>query len=236
MSLARELCDVEALLRDRADINLFSSAGDDAFLSAPECGPLIARLAQQRDIQASATVRLCLQALRIQYDEIRPKLLDAEFVATLPPNTPGIARPTQSVVTEMIERAKREVVLLGYEVTDQGLVRLLADARSRGADVVLICDREKAAGKRVLNAWPANVPRPRVFQDKERPGAAPYASMHAKSLVIDGEDLLITSANFTFHGLQGNIEIGVRLSGTAAVEARKIFSYLVESGIVESCP
>jgi len=57
--------------------------------------------------------------------------------------------------------------------------------------------------------------------------------MHAKCLLVDGTDLLITSANFTFHGLQGNVEIGVRLSGPPAAEARKIFSYLIERGVVE---
>jgi phosphatidylserine/phosphatidylglycerophosphate/cardiolipin synthase-like enzyme len=57
--------------------------------------------------------------------------------------------------------------------------------------------------------------------------------MHAKCLLVDGNDLLITSANFTFHGLHGNVEIGVRLSGPPASEARKIFSYLVEHGLVE---
>ena len=56
--------------------------------------------------------------------------------------------------------------------------------------------------------------------------------MHAKCLLIDASDLLITSANFTFHGLHGNIEIGIRISGPPAVEARKIFSHLVESGAV----
>jgi len=57
--------------------------------------------------------------------------------------------------------------------------------------------------------------------------------MHAKCVLVDGSDLLVTSANFTFHGLHGNIEIGVRLSGAAAAEARKIFSHLVEDGVVE---
>jgi len=57
--------------------------------------------------------------------------------------------------------------------------------------------------------------------------------MHAKCLLVDSRDLLVTSANFTFHGLHGNIEIGVRLSGAPAVEARKIFSHLVENRIVE---
>ena len=61
----------------------------------------------------------------------------------------------------------------------------------------------------------------------------PYSSMHAKCLLVDGTDLLITSANFTFHGLHGNIEIGARLSGSSALEARKFFSHLVDNGIVE---
>jgi hypothetical protein len=43
----------------------------------------------------------------------------------------------------------------------------------------------------------------------------------------------VTSANFTFHGLHGNIEIGVRLRGAPATEARKIFSHLVENRILE---
>jgi phosphatidylserine/phosphatidylglycerophosphate/cardiolipin synthase-like enzyme len=135
----------------------------------------------------------------------------------------------------MIEGAAQEIVLLGYELTDGGLLDLLADAKRRGVDVILICDRQRAAGRRAVTAWPEGVTKPKIFQDKERVGAAPYASMHAKSLVADGRDLLITSANFTFHGMQGNIEIGVRLSGEPANEARKLFSHLVESGIVERC-
>jgi len=87
-------------------------------------------------------MRLCLQALRIQHDEMRPKLLDAELVATLPPETPGIARPTERVVREMIDRAAKEIILLGYEFTDRDLVLLLADAASRGAAVIMICDRD----------------------------------------------------------------------------------------------
>jgi phosphatidylserine/phosphatidylglycerophosphate/cardiolipin synthase-like enzyme len=81
--------------------------------------------------------------------------------------------------------------------------------------------------------WRSNARRPRIFQDRERTDSAPFASMHAKCLLVDAKDLLVTSANFTFHGLHGNIEIGVRLSGSPAAEARKIFSHLVEHRIVE---
>jgi phosphatidylserine/phosphatidylglycerophosphate/cardiolipin synthase-like enzyme len=178
-------------------------------------------------------VRLCLQALTIQRSQFEPHLVNAELVATLPPETPGLARPTEGVVREMIGRATSEVILLGYELTDTSLVGLLAHASSRGANVIVICDRNRGAIRMVQATWPTSARRPRIFQDRERADGAPYASMHAKCLLVDGNDLLVTSANFTFHGLRGNIEIGVRLSGPPANEARKIFSHLVNQNILE---
>ena len=133
----------------------------------------------------------------------------------------------------MIDGAKSEVIRIGYELTDRDLIGLLADAASRGATVVLICDRGRGAAARVLEAWPLPTLPPRIYHDRERADGATYASMHAKFLLVDASDLLVTSANFTFHGLHGNIEIGVRLRGVAAGEARKIFSHLVDNRVLE---
>jgi phosphatidylserine/phosphatidylglycerophosphate/cardiolipin synthase-like enzyme len=113
------------------------------------------------------------------------------------------------------------------------MMHLLKAAAAAGASVIAICDRERGAAQRLLERWPPETRRPRIFQDRQRVDVAPYASMHAKCLLVDGDDLLVTSANFTFHGLHGNIEIGIRLSGGPAAEARKIFSHLVESRVLE---
>lgn len=235
MSLARDLYELEAQRRDRRDVDPFRPIDRSGLLTASECSPLLERLETQGQMPSAGVMRLCLQALRIQHDELRPRLIDAEFVATLPADMPVGARPTQSVVRQMISAATREIILLGYEFTDRELVRLLAGARARGVDAIVICDRARGSAQRILEAWPNEVAKPKVFHDKKREGTAPYASMHAKSLLVDANDLLVTSANFTFHGMQGNIEIGVRLSGPPAIEARKIFSHLVESQIVEAC-
>lgn len=230
MGLARDLVKLEVQLRRRGDIDLFAPGGRDRLLCDPECASLIDRVVGGDSL---STIRLCLQALRIQHEDLAPRLLDAELVATLPPDVPGLARPTAPVVHEMIAGAGREVILLGYELTDQALVQRLGDASARGASVIMICDRGRGALQRVRDIWPLDVKLPRIFQDRERSSSAPYASMHAKCLLIDSIDLLITSANFTFHGLHGNIEIGVRLRGSPAAEARKIFSHLVENRIVD---
>ena len=230
MALARDLVGLEALVRERAEVDLFLPLSAGGLLAVPECASIVECI---RSHDPAWVVRLCLQALRIQYDELRPRLLDAELVATLPPETPGIARPTERVVREMVERASSEVILLGYDFTDGDLVRLVADAARRGAGVIVICDRGRGAASRIAEAWPVGVPLPRLLHNRERPDRAPYSSMHAKCLLVDTVDLLVTSANFTFHGLHGNIEIGVRLGGAPAGEARKVFSYLVESRILE---
>ena len=233
MALARELVGLEARIRKRAEVDLFLPASAGSPLAVPECASIVQSI---RSTDSASVMRLCLQALRIQYDQLRPRLLDAELVATLPPETPGIARPTERVVREMIEHASSEIILLGYEFTDGDFVTLLADAARRGGSVIVICDRERGAASTIVETWPAGVQLPRILHNRERPDGAPYSSMHAECLLVDMVDLLVTSANFTFHGLHGNVEIGVRLGGAPAGEARKIFSYLAESRTLEDAP
>lgn len=231
MSLARDLVLLSETLQ-KTSVDIFAPIEKGGFLDVPETGVALQRLSSLGFQDSARVLRVCLQALRVQYDNVKPRMLDVELVATLPPDMPGIARPTHQVILEMLRADVREVILLGYELTDYGTMNLLSDAVSKGADVMMICDRGRGAANRVIEGWPIGVPYPRIFHDKERTNGAPYSSMHAKCLLVDGSDLLITSANFTFHGLHGNIEIGVRLSGSPAAEARKIFSHLVESGLV----
>jgi phosphatidylserine/phosphatidylglycerophosphate/cardiolipin synthase-like enzyme len=234
MSIARDLVDLEAMLRGRPDIDLFGPTQQSSLSEIPEAASLRSQMAASFPADPATLMRLCLQSLRIQHAEMSPRLLEAELVATLPPEMPGIARPTEHVVREMLASHVKEIIVLGYEFTDRAMLRLLAESAARGSEVIIICDRGRGSARRLLDEWPETAKRPRLFHDRERAEGAPYAAMHAKCLLVDGTDLLITSANFTFHGLRGNIEVGVRLTGAPASEARKIFSHLVEKRIVEA--
>lgn len=99
--------------------------------------------------------------------------------------------------------------------------------------VRLICDRGRRAAARVLKTWPSPTAPPRIYHDRDHADGTTYASMHVKCLLVDTNELLVTSADFTFHGLHGNIEIAVRLRGAPAAEARKNFSHLVENRVLE---
>jgi phosphatidylserine/phosphatidylglycerophosphate/cardiolipin synthase-like enzyme len=232
MSRARELVQLEAHLR-ASGIDVFSPTAEAALLNDAQYATVFGRFQHNSSISPSAAVLLCLQSLRVQSNDLSPRLINAELVATLPPETPGNVRPTNRVVREMVANARAEIIILGYELTDLELVRLLARSTDHGVDVVVICDRGRGTAQRLTESWPVGSLKPKIFQDSERPGSAPYASMHAKALLVDAADLLISSANFTFHGLQGNIEMGIRISGAPASEARKIFSYLVEERLVQ---
>ena len=145
-----------------------------------------------------------------------------EFVVTLPTGVPKGARPTNLVVTEMLEAAKTRVIVLGYAFTAQGgTVQQLVAAAARGVDVLAVCDRGNGGMKAIEGAWPTFVPKPTIYVNAETDDE--MHKMHCKMLVVDDSDLLVTSANFTYHGMLGNIEFGVRLRDTASSKAAKSF-------------
>ena len=143
------------------------------------------------------------------------------------------ARPTQVVLREMLTSARRQIVALGYEITDRSCIELLRDASKICPDTIIICDRQKGSARRLASTWPGGGFTPRFYENIEL-ADPPLASMHCKALVVDSADLLVTSANFTFHGLNGNLEFGVRLRGAQARPAQGILIHLLRSGMFQA--
>ena len=56
------------------------------------------------------------------------------------------------------------------------------------------------------------------------------AKMHAKVIVADARDALVTSANLTRHGFVGNVEMGVRIVGKPAKTVADVFERLLVNG------
>ena len=134
---------------------------------------------------------------------------DIEVAWTGPAAAGRPIRSNADIVTEMLEgvRDTGEVLLIGYALTaDRGslmerVVSLLVDASRRRSTVTVAFhqDEEKANRENLLKMWDAFVKKPRIFT-WDPPKDHPYTKLHAKCLVVDRLDLLVTSANFTFHG------------------------------------
>jgi cardiolipin synthase A/B len=140
---------------------------------------------------------------------------------------PGTVRPglrtTGGVARDVISAARSSLLIVGYSVTvDPALAGLaaqtvtaVADAANRGVVVTAVLHR--AANREALIAsWRVGVSLPRVFTWPEADD--PMAAVHAKVLIADRADALVTSANLTYHGFERNLEMGIRITGRAAAE------------------
>ena len=60
------------------------------------------------------------------------------------------------------------------------------------------------------------------------------SALHAKVISIDQCETLITSANLSYHGQEGNIELGTQIvSKEIAIQVEQLFTQLVFSKVFE---
>jgi phosphatidylserine/phosphatidylglycerophosphate/cardiolipin synthase-like enzyme len=178
---------------------------------------------------------LILDVARASRDAATEHAASVELAWTYPAALGLSVRPTGAVAREVIRGARHRVMVVGYSVTvDANLAGLaartiaeLGHAAERGAVVTAILNREPANRAALLKGWPSSQPEPTILTWPERPGD-PKASLHAKVLIADRRDALITSANLTYHGFEANVEFGVRVQGAdAAAQMLDLFDELI---------
>jgi phosphatidylserine/phosphatidylglycerophosphate/cardiolipin synthase-like enzyme len=60
-----------------------------------------------------------------------------------------------------------------------------------------------------------------------------HLKLHAKVLVADRRDALVTSANLTSYAMDRNMEMGVRIVGHPAIDIARHFDLLEAHGVLE---
>lgn len=171
----------------------------------------------------------CLSVLEVALAERRARARPApELVWSGPERAHATARDTAVVLRSLFEGAERQVILAGYDFTrGRALLAPLWDAiRGRGVDVRMfihlknVADLAGSPHERALaglrnalgDAWPPEDVRPHIYYDRRALDPhAPYSSLHAKCVVVDGERAFVSSANFTTRAQERNIECGVLL-------------------------
>jgi len=183
------------------------------------------------DADPVAVLVLLLQSLKIEATEPRGNDAVVECVATLPQAYIVPTRPTRIVIREMLMAARRSVLAAGYLITEgSDLLSLAHAAACRGVGITLVCDRGRDEAQRIRSTWPSIAPQPRLFVNSQPD--SPDGKMHAKVLVVDDHHLLVTSANFTWHGQEVNIEYGLRVSGEPARRTTLFFQNLEQLGVI----
>lgn len=161
-------------------------------------------------------------------------------------------RRTEAVVNEIISSAEKELLIVGYWLVAgtahiRELIDRLRQKASSGVQVRFVFDPgEKANGPDNFTTldqhWPPTpeeAPRS-VFSWSEalakvtsKAGDQYDRLLHAKVIVADRHDALVTSANLTYTGLRVNLEMGLRVQGPMAGAVVKHFDLLISAGILE---
>jgi len=136
------------------------------------------------------------------------------------PTTAGVpVRRTETVLVHLLRAAVREIFLVSfvaYEVPS--VVDALNDATARGVRVSVLLETSVEHGGRLDVDSVARirraVPGAAVYVWAVSPGGgASRGAVHAKCVVIDSTDCLVTSANLTSAALERNMELGVLAKG-----------------------
>ena len=154
-------------------------------------------------------------------------------------------RATREVVRELLRGAAHELLVVGYWIAarDDGegiiqeVIDSLGDAVQRRVSVTLVVDeRNRDDGRNnrqiLLEAWPSGPSPPRILTWR-LPMGDRHLKLHAKVLVADGRDALVTSANLTSYAMDRNMEMGVRVTGSPAATIAQHFKLLERQGVIE---
>lgn len=180
---------------------------------AAAVSPLLDAWEAHTDV-AGELLGAAVHAASISHDQAR-KDLGLELVVS-GPSTPHLhARRTEQVLLELLAQAQREILLVTYSLQMYpALKSALQDALARGVAITVVA--EDRLDNPHFNHDPAvalaGLPVTRLRWPSAQRGK-PWASLHAKVVVIDRTAALVTSANLSEVAAGDSIEAGFTLQG-----------------------
>ena len=148
---------------------------------------------------------------------------------------------TYSVFLKMVNDSKKSIIFVGYAMTDDENLELFEAlkkaAKERHVMIKIIFDKATKAKK--WGKWTKSPKKiiSKLWGDIEYfPQIYTYddvtSSLHAKFLIIDEEEILVTSANMTDRAMTRNLEMGIRHRGKIAKDAVDMIDLLITKKIL----
>lgn len=158
---------------------------------------------------------------------------DPVLVATAPASFSIKARSTKITVADMIAKANKSILITGYSLSDyfSDLVDIIINKSQQGVVVRFYVNdiESQDSFKRLLDYKGKFLKIYNYPKDKE---SDKMAALHAKVISVDGYLTLITSANLSYHGQEGNIEVGSLIKSLSmAKQVEELFETLTNKRI-----
>ena len=153
------------------------------------------------------------------------------LVVTAPPSFSINAKTTMNTVQVMINGAERNILITCYSLSSyfSELVDTIIEKSQQGVFVkFFVNDRDKQPSfEKILRYKGRFLKIYNYHQEDDN-----MAALHAKVISVDQKKTLITSANLSYHGQQGNIELGTLIeSKNIAKQIDDIFTKMIFSKV-----
>lgn len=161
------------------------------------------------------------------------KAVTASLVTTVPPSFSVRAKSTKNTVETMIRRAEKSVLITGYSLSEYftDLVDILIEKSKEGVYIKFFVNNIEKQNN--FNKLCRNKGKFLHIYNYQGSNDS-MASLHAKVISVDRQQTLITSANLSYHGQEGNIELGTLVdSKEIAKQVDDIFTHLVFTKVVK---
>ncbi len=149
------------------------------------------------------------------------------LVVTAPPSFSINARTTMNVVRSMIEEANSSILITGYSLSSYfaDLVDIIIQKSQSSVFVkFFVNDIDSQESFEKLLRYKGRFLK--IYNYKKQEDS--MAALHAKVISVDQKKTLITSANLSYHGQQGNIEFGMLAeSKNIAKQLDDVFTKLI---------
>lgn len=137
------------------------------------------------------------------------KIEHTELVLTAPDSFRVKTLRTKDTMRKLIENTEKSLTITGYSISDYfaEMIDIIIKKSQQGVYVRLYVndiERQKKALDRLMS-YRSRFLRVYEYQKQEDDK---MAALHAKLIVSDIKKSLVSSANLSYHGLQGNIEMG----------------------------
>lgn len=135
----------------------------------------------------------------------------AELVITASPTFGLKTVVTKIVVNEMLKSAERSILITGYSLSEyfNELIDCIIDKSQKGVTVKFFVNHiEDQSSIDKLCRYKGNFLKIYNYPKQEDKMSA----LHAKVICVDKRETLITSANLSYHGQEGNIELGTHIT------------------------
>lgn len=143
---------------------------------------------------------------------------------------------THETVYQMINRARFRITIIGYWVYNMhnffSELSRIQEGKNGELEIQFILDSGTKWKSRIIKNWNKKY-LPELFEvDKKQ-----VKTLHAKIIIVDDSEVLITSANLTINAMEENIEAGIWSNDKNLIEdCTKIFQNFIERKIITEVP